>query len=92
MHVNFTVPFLLIIDSFNETTLTVLADEFLNSFYRIQDQKPPTGTPTDSDDTDGDSERFPISAIAGSIAFVLGLILVLLVMLWLGNKFFSHNK
>ena len=84
--------YLHMIDSFNETTLTVLADEFLNSFYHIQDQKSPTGTPTNSDDTDGDSKQFPISIIAGSIAFVLGLILVLLVMLWLGNKIFSHNK
>ena len=77
-----------LIDSFNETTLTVLADEFLNSFYRIQDQKSSPGTPTNNDDSDGDSETF---IIAGSVAFVLCLILVLLVILWLGNKFFSHK-
>lgn len=83
----------LVLDSINDTSLTLLSDEFLNSFYLVQDQKPSTGTPTSSsDDNDENSNEFTISIIVGSVAFVLGLILILLIILWFGSKFFSQNK
>jgi len=76
-------------------TLTLLAERFLNSFYDIQDYRSPTRMPTDSGDngsSDSNNDEFPtISVIAGSIAFVLGLILVLLVTLWFGSKYFSQK-
>ena len=84
--------FVLSTDSFNETTLTVLADEFLESYFTTQSQESTTGTPTNNNESSDDNDEHSVTIIAGSIAFVLGLILVLVVMLWFGSRFFSHNK
>ena len=92
MYVLLLCYFLLTIDSFNDTSLNVLANIFLDSFYHLQDQQASTEMPTSSDDGGDNNGELSTSIIVGSIAFVLGLTLVLLVMLWFGSKFFSHNK
>ena len=84
--------FLLTIDSFNDTILNVLANNFLNSFYHLQDQHASTETPTTIDDGDDNNDEPSTSIIVGSIASVLSLMLVLLIVLWFGRKFFSHIK
>ena len=93
IHVCYCVILYFSTDSFNDTTLTVLADKFLDSYYTTQSQESTTGTPANNNDGGGDTNNeHSVSIIAGSIAFVLGLILVLLIMLWFGSKFFSNNK
>ena len=92
MHVCYCAISYFSTDSNNDTTLTVLADEFLDSYYTTQSQESTTGTPVNNNDGSGANNEHSVSIIAGSIAFVLGLVLVLVIMLWFGSRVFSHNK
>jgi len=68
--------------------LQALATQFLNSLYDVQGDGEPSPADSSSDDN-----GFPTGfVIAGSIAFVLTLLLILIVTLWLGSKLFSHTK
>jgi len=78
---------LLFVEDDTNTALQALAKQFLDSYYFIQGGN---GSPTDSNDDDND---FPTSfVVAGSVAFVLALLLILIFTLWLGSKLFSQTK
>ena len=79
---------LLFVEDNTNTALQALAKQFLDSYYVVQEGN---GSPTDSNDDD--DNEFPTSfVVAGSIAFVLALLLILIFTLWLGSKLFSQTK
>jgi len=77
----------LLVEDDTNTALQALAKQFLDSFYVIQGG---SGSPMASND---DDDGFPTSfVVAGGIAFVLALLLILILTLWLGSKLFSRTK